>query len=261
MENNLELVLSSPCWLLFLGPIIGSFLGTIVCRLPAGKPILGSRSRCQMCGTSLGPLDLVPILSWLASRRCCRHCGGAVSFFYPLMELAALCVPLWVMTRFVGWPLLTTSALGWTLLVLAVIDWRHSILPDSLTLPLVPLGFLVAWMDDTKLLRDHFIGAVTGYLFFILISTVYRKLRGQEGLGLGDAKLLAAAGSWVSWVALADVVLIASCTALTLAIIQSRGALSATDQVPFGPHLCLGFWLVWVYGPLFSVPSFAALIY
>ena len=85
-----------------------------------------------------------------------------------------------------------------------------------------------------------------------LIASVYRRVRGREGLGLGDAKLLAAAGAWLGWQALPSVVLIAAACGLALALATALGGgkLGWTSRIAFGPHLALAFWLVWLFGPV-----------
>jgi leader peptidase (prepilin peptidase)/N-methyltransferase len=245
-------------WLpLVVAPVIGSFLGTLVLRLPAGEGVLGGRSRCDACGHVLGALDLVPIASWLVLRGRCRHCGVALSAFYPAIELAALGLAAWAALTVTGTELWLGCALGWGLLALALIDYRHYLLPDGLTLPLVALGLVAAWLDDPAELAAHVIGAVAGYAAFLLIALAYRRLRGREGLGQGDAKLLAVAGAWVSWQGLPSVVLLGAGATLGLLLWQRwrGGALRLDQRVPFGPGLCLGLWLVWLYGPLQRVAS------
>ena len=142
--------------------------------------------------------------------------------------------------------------LGWVLLTLAVIDWRHFLLPDSLTLPLIAGGLLVVWYLNPESLVDHGIGAAAGFLLLVIVATAYRRLRKREGIGLGDAKLLASAGAWLGWQGLSSVVLIAAATGLAGALLQARlaGQLDAKRPVPFGSYLAGGFWLVWLYGPM-----------
>ena len=222
-------------------PFVGSFVSLLTHRLPAGEAWVLGRSRCRACGGTLAVRDLVPVLGWLANGGRCRVCAAPVSPLYPLLELAALGIAGWA-----AWvlpaPLLPFGCLlGWALLALAAIDARHLLLPDGLTLPLIPLGLAQA----SERLVEHALGAVLGYLVFAAIAAAYRRLRHREGLGLGDAKLLAAAGAWVSWSGLPSVVLIAAISGLTTAVVLR---LSHRDRLAFGPHLCLGLWLVWLYG-------------
>ena len=247
--------MEAPGWLwpVLASPFIGSFLGVVVMRLPAGRPVTGGRSVCDHCGRRLGPLDLVPIASWLALQGRCRHCGAKISVLPLVLELGALLVALWAASVSDGLALWAGSVLGWTLLALAAIDFRDGILPDALTLPLIVAGLAATYFLTPWQLLDGVIGAVAGFAIFVLIRWLYRRLRGREGLGLGDAKLLAAAGAWVGWNGLPGVVLIAAAAGLAIALIMSwRGGeqLKLDQRIPFGPALCLGTWLVWLYGPI-----------
>jgi leader peptidase (prepilin peptidase)/N-methyltransferase len=165
--------------------------------------------------------------------------------------LAALAVAISGASTYSGWLLLASLMLGWTLLALAAIDLRSQLLPDALTLPLIPAGLLVAWLRDAPLI-DHVLGAAAGYLVFVAIAWLYRHLRGREGLGRGDAKLLAAAGAWLGWQALPDLVAAAAGAAVLVALVGAlcgRGP-SALTRIAFGPYLALAFWLVWLLGPI-----------
>ncbi len=233
-------------------PFIGSFLGLLIERLPVGGAVLTGRSTCPSCHHPLGVRDLVPIVSWFSSRGRCRYCAAEIGRFYPAIELAAVGVVVWAATELSGWLLWASCALGWLLLALAAIDQRHRVLRDELTLPVILGGLGVAYMVDSGVLGEHAIGAAAGFASFAAIGWLYRRLRGREGLGLGDAKLLAGAGAWVSWQGLPSVVLLAGASALAVALIDWRRgrSLSSTTRVPFGPYLCLGAWLVWLYGPI-----------
>jgi leader peptidase (prepilin peptidase)/N-methyltransferase len=233
-------------------PFIGSFLGVIVTRSESPRSILWGRSVCPDCSHRLEPRDLVPILSWLVSGGRCRHCGQSVSPFYPAIELAALAVAAWSTAVASGWLIIASSLLGWLLLALALIDLRSFLLPDFLTLPLLGCGLLVAQALDSSTTLPHVLGAAIGFLAIVTIRQVYWILRGREGIGLGDAKLMAAAGAWVSWEGLPSVLLVATLGALTSTLLQHyrRATIRATDRVAFGAFLCVGIWLVWLYGPL-----------
>lgn len=250
----MELGLDLEAWWLTLvaAPFIGSFLGVLIVRLPAGEPVGLSRSRCSYCNHVLSGVDLVPLLSWVALRRRCRYCGSALGYFYLNIELAALLVAAWAATETSGWLLWVTCGFGWALLALAVIDAKHLYLPDVMTLPLIPAGLAVVWLVDREALAIHAFSAILGFSVFWLVGYVYRRLRGRDGLGLGDAKLLAAAGAWLSWLGLPGVVMIAAASALLVSLLTAawKKNLSMTQRMPFGPYLCLGTWLVWLYGPL-----------
>jgi len=194
---------------------------------------------------------------WLASVIVRRFDGGL-----PPRRLAAaligglvLCA-LWAAWRTPPGPIFGLSlVLGWTLIPLAVIDARVFRLPDLLTAPLAVAGLVACfWMPDAPL-GEHVLGAGAGYLAFAALSWTYRRLRGRDGLGAGDAKLMGAAGAWLGLAPLLSVVLFASVAALALAALLALARRGRADAVlPFGPPLCLGIWMVWLYGPL-SLPG------
>lgn len=242
---------------LAISPFIGSFLGTVVSRFEAPATILWGRSACPACGAILGPRDLAPLLSWALNRGRCRHCGAMIGLFYPAIELAAVAIALWSVLATDSEAVWASCGLGWTLLALAWIDLRHFVLPDFLTLPLIAAGLLVTWWLEPGALLDHVVGAAVGLTFVIIVRQIYAMVRNREGIGLGDAKLLAAAGAFVSWEGLPSVVAVGAVaglgTALADGVLRRRrgdASISLSDRVPFGTFLCLGTWIVWLYGPL-----------
>lgn len=240
--------------LLMASPFVGSFLAMLVHRLPAGKPVFLARSACAQCGHPLGWRDLIPVASWLAAGGRCRYCDAEIGVLYPGMELGALAVAAWAALVLPDGLVWSACVLGWTLLVLGTIDVRHFILPDCLTVPLTVAGIAVAWIIVPERLTDHLIGAGAGFVLFVLIGIAYRLIRGRVGLGLGDAKLAAAAGAWVSWQGLAGTVLIGAGLALAgaVAVAATGRELRAETKIPFGAFLALGTWITWLYGPLGS---------
>lgn len=146
---------------------------------------------------------------------------------------------------------MVSALLGWWLLGLALIDLRILRLPDAMTLPLLAAGLALAWMQPPALPMPAFpeaaIAAAAGGLTLAGIALGYRRLRGREGLGLGDAKLCAAAGAWLGVEALPWLILLAASVGLGLALLLHR-RLEAAAAVPFGPPLALAFWLLWLLG-------------
>ena len=132
------------------------------------------------------------------------------------------------------------------LLALSWIDLRTMRLPDPLTLPLIGAGILQSWYFYADV-WSAFIGAAAGYLFFVAIEKGYRALRGNDGLGRGDAKLLAAGGAWCGWIGLPWIVLIASSSGLLVAGILMLAHRKPSGLMPFGPFLAIGIALVWGY--------------
>jgi leader peptidase (prepilin peptidase)/N-methyltransferase len=144
----------------------------------------------------------------------------------------------------------TACLLGWGLLALGWIDAEHMRLPDALTLPLLAAGIATQTMLSPERFADSVLGAALGYLGFRAAAIMYRLIRGREGLGGGDAKLLSVAGAWVGWAALPDVVLLAAVLGLGLvAIMHIRGrTMDRLTMIPFGPCLAPALWIVYLYG-------------
>ena len=236
---------------LLAAPLVGSFLGVVVRRLPDRRPIAWARSSCEWCQTALRVSDLVPLYSWLAAAGRCRYCGHPLGWFYPGIELAAIAVAVTALVADSGQPIWLDCLLGWWLLALGWIDIRRWLLPDALTLPLVIAGLAAAAAFVPDQLTDRALGAAFGYLSLRLVALLYRVLRGREGLGQGDAKLLAASGAWVGMSALPQVILAAALSALAAAVcLRLAGVrLGAHSALPFGPFRALATWLLWLCGP------------
>jgi leader peptidase (prepilin peptidase) / N-methyltransferase len=138
-----------------------------------------------------------------------------------------------------------TAILAGFLLAITVIDLRSLRIPDLLSLPLIALGLVFGLVSPQGSFHDHLIGAVAGFASLGLIGTWYFRRYGADGLGLGDAKLFAAAGAWLGWQALPMVLLVAAGGGLAYALITGRTQRQAT--IAFGPWLALGMWLVWLW--------------
>jgi leader peptidase (prepilin peptidase)/N-methyltransferase len=230
-------------------PFIGSFLGVVVRRLPKGRGIVAGRSACEACDHPLSPLDMVPVASFVALRGRCRHCGAPIAPAHLGFELAALAVAVSAALVVNGGPFLWIGCIfGWWLLTLAWIDATTFRLPDVLTLPLIVLGLAeAAWLEPHALL-GRCAGAIFGYGSLWLLANVYLKMRGREGLGLGDAKLLAALGAWLGFVAVPWLAVFGAVLALLWAgAMWLRGTkLTATSRLPFGPFLAAAAWGLWL---------------
>lgn len=146
--------------------------------------------------------------------------------------------------------LLLGAVLGWGLLALGWIDWHTLRLPDALTLPLMGVGLAAAWWDSPAALYASVVGALAGYTVLVVVGIGYRLARGRDGLGRGDAKLLAAGGAWLGWAALPWVMLFAAVLGLALALVHRARGLQLTREtaLPFGPPLALAIWIIWLYG-------------
>lgn len=236
-----------------VGLVIGSFLGLVSLRFPAGEAIVYGRSRCGGCKRPLLPWQLVPLISYIIARGRCPDCATAIPVRYPLMEAACALIGIWAA---LGQPspvaAAVTAILGWLLLLIAVVDAEHFWLPDQLTVPLLGTGILAALLLERMTLLDAAIGVCAGFTTLWLIGRVYRGLRGREGLGGGDPYLLAAGGAWVGWIGLPSVLVWSALSGLSIVVAQLllRRPVSGQDRLPFGIFLAVGIWLTWLFGPL-----------
>ena len=240
-------LLPMPDWLLpvILSPFIGSFAALLIRRLPAGQPVVLARSRCEACGHRLGPWELIPLVSVVMLGGRCRWCRGRIAPMHLVVELAFIAIAGWAVLAETDERLVWLDcALGWSLLTLAWIDWEHMVLPDVLTLPLVLAGLGATWLEEPSALGEHAAGAAAGYLAFRAIEIGYRRLRGRDGLGQGDAKLMAAAGAWLGLAPLPAVVFTAAMIGLAIAAgLRIAGQiLHGGSAIPFGPALCAAIW-------------------
>jgi leader peptidase (prepilin peptidase)/N-methyltransferase len=136
------------------------------------------------------------------------------------------------------------------LLLLAALDLRIFVLPNLLTYGLAACGLAVTYAAAPGLLYGHAVGALVGYTIFSVVREAYRFVRNRDGLGLGDAKLLAALGAWLGWRVLPDVIFIAAVGGL-LAILARRlldRSAQLNQPIPFGPFLAVAGWLIWLQG-------------
>jgi leader peptidase (prepilin peptidase) / N-methyltransferase len=231
-----------------LGAAVGSFLATILIRWPEGRGVARGRSRCDGCGRALAPRDLVPILSWFLVKGRCRHCGGTIDRRHLAAEAGAAMIGLAAILAH-PMPLAAVTALfGWWLFLLAALDLEHEWLPDRLTWPLLAAGLAAAWGGFGPPLGSRLIGAAAGFGALFLIRHAYRALRGRDGLGGGDPKLLAAIGAWLGWTQLPFVLIGAGLLGLAALLLRRlRGeAVAATDRLPLGTLMALAAWPIWM---------------
>jgi leader peptidase (prepilin peptidase)/N-methyltransferase len=201
------------------------------------------RSRCPACSHVLNWYENLPLLGWLMLRGRCSACKSPISMRYPLVELAtgALFAATGVEFGAQATTLLWCAAIA-LLIAMALIDFDTTLLPDSLTLPLIALGLLSALTGWTRIpLVEAVIGALAGYFSLWLLSFVYQLARGAQGMAEGDFKMLAGLGALLGWKALPSVVLLSSAVgaAVGITMIVFRGHRREVP-IPFGPYLAGG---------------------
>jgi leader peptidase (prepilin peptidase)/N-methyltransferase len=264
-----------------LSLLIGSFLNVVIYRLPimmeqewrahckdlnetpataipAGHfNLIFPQSHCSFCGAQITILKNIPILSYLILNGKCSSCDTAISRRYPIVESLTAILTTIVAWRFgFGWESAAAVVLTWSLIAISAIDIDHHIIPDSISLPLIWIGFSLSLfhpMVGTEVLfidpKTGIIGALAGYLSLWCIYQLFRLITGKEGMGYGDFKLLAALGAWLGWQMLPLIILLSAIVGA--AVGSTMIILHRHDRnvpIPFGPYLATAGWIVMLYG-------------
>jgi leader peptidase (prepilin peptidase)/N-methyltransferase len=248
-----------------IGLCVGSFLNVVIHRLPkmlergwraqcaelSGEPppqltpynLITPRSQCPACGYRIGALENIPVVSYLLLRGRCSACAAPISARYPIVELLTGALTVAAVLRFGVTPAAAAACVFlWSLVALTFIDFDTQLLPDSITLPLLWSGLLanVAGFVPGVSLRDAVIGAIAGYVALWTVYWLFKLIRGKEGMGYGDFKLLSALGAWLGWQMLPLIVLLSSFVGaiIGIALVVFKGR---DHQVPlaFGPYLAI----------------------
>ena len=248
----------------FLGLIVGSFLNVLIYRLPKmmqaeweaqcaelrNDPVtegprynlMVPRSACPHCHHQITAAENIPVFSWLLLRGKCSACKASISPRYPLVELVACLLSVAVVWKLgATWQTMGGLVFVWSLIALAFIDFDTSLLPDSITMPLIWLGLLFNISTSFAPLSHAVVGAVAGYLILWSIYWLFKLVTGKEGMGYGDFKLLAAIGAWLGWELLPVTILLSSVVGTIVGI--SMIVLIKHDRrvpIPFGPYLAGG---------------------
>ena len=223
------------------GLVVGSFLNVCIYRLPRGQSIAWPPSHCTACGCSLRWFENVPVLGWLLLRGRCRTCGERISFVYTAVELvtpATFLLQYWQL----GWqPLLVVRLVfACAMVVLFVIDLRHRILPDAITIPGVGVGIAASFVLEPGWF-DAVAGVAIGTGSLLAIAEVYYRVRGEEGLGMGDVKMLAMIGAFLGWQLMLVALLLAAVLGSVIGvmvIVLNYG--EAKYALPLGSFLAIG---------------------
>ena len=261
---------------LILGMLVGSFLNVVIHRLPKminaeykeqvdefiksdeyksassqGKiNLMVPRSRCPHCGHQITALENIPIISYLFLRGRCSECKTPISKRYPIVELVTGILSLYVIYHFgVNWQGAAALIFTWCLIALTLIDYDTYYLPDSITLPLFWLGLIVNYYGFFTDFSSAFWGGIFGYMSLWLLNQGYKLLRGQDGMGGGDFKLLALLGAWMGWQMLIQIALFSSLVGavigISLMFIKNR---DKNHHIPYGPYLAIAGWIAFLFG-------------
>jgi leader peptidase (prepilin peptidase)/N-methyltransferase len=231
-----------------LGAVAGSFVSTAAIRWPKGGQVTRGRSACDGCGRVLGVIDLIPILGFLIRRGRCQTCGAAIDRRHLAIEIAAALIGMTAFAVAPGLAGVAGALFGWMLLLLGALDVEHFWLPDRVTYPFALIGIAAGAGGIMPFPNDRLIGLAVGFGGLWLVGTLYRLVRGREGLGGGDPKLFGAIGAWLGWAALPTVLLLAGLAGLAAILLaRTRGeTVSATTRLPLGALLAVAAWPVWL---------------
>jgi leader peptidase (prepilin peptidase)/N-methyltransferase len=223
------------------GLLIGSFLNVVIYRLPRGQSLVTPPSTCPGCGTRIRPIDNVPVLSWVLLGGKCQKCRAPISIQYPLVEFVTGALFLLVAWVTPAGPLL---AARWLLVVILIvlfgIDLHHQILPNVITLPGIIIGFLFSLVGPPGW-TNSLLGIALGGGILYAIAAAYYLVRREEGLGMGDVKMLAMIGAFLGWKAVLVTLILSSFAGALVGI----GIIAFTKgtmrlALPFGTFLSLG---------------------
>ncbi|MCU1385091.1 MAG: Type 4 prepilin-like protein leader peptide-processing enzyme [Acidobacteria bacterium] len=232
------------------GAIVGSFLNVCIHRLPRGASIVWPASACPHCARELSWYENIPIVSYLALRARCRTCKGPIAIRYPLVEALTSVVFVLAWSAYGPGPLLASRLVfACALIVLFAIDLEHHLLPNVITLPGIVAGFAFSFVTEPGWAAS-LIGLLAGGGVLYLMAITYFWVRHEEGLGMGDPKMLAMIGAFVGWKLTLVTLMLASLTgsAVGLAMIAAgRGTLKYA--LPFGCFLAAGAALAATVGP------------
>lgn len=224
-----------------VGLIVGSYLNVVIYRLPRRLSTTLPRSRCPRCRAPIRPLDNIPVLSFLLLGGRCRHCGLAIPWRYPAIELLTAVCFVASLERF-GPTAEAIGAAGFCslMIVLGMIDLEHFILPDVITLPGIVLGLAVQpWLGWASL-RDAAIGAGLGALVLYAVAWGWYWWKGVWGMGLGDVKMLAMVGAFLGWKGVVVTLFLSSLAGSLVGVaLIATGRLQMQSRLPFGVFLAL----------------------
>ena len=236
-----------------LGSLIGSFLNVCIHRLPRNLSVIFPSSRCPSCNIPIKTYDNIPLLSFLLLGGRCRYCKTRISLRYPLVEALNALMYVLVLWRFgFGWHMPVLFAFCSAMIVITFIDLDFQIIPDTITLPGIPVGLITA----SLVLQDPFdrssilglggaiIGLFTGGVLFYVIAVL-----SKGGMGGGDIKMMAMVGSFMGWKSVLLTTfagsLLGSCVGIFLMVVKGKGR---KTKVPFGPFLAAGALISLFYG-------------
>ncbi len=233
-------------FVIILGALWGSFANVCIFRLPGEKGVVSGRSYCPKCENKIAWYDNIPIISFFLLRGKCRSCKTSISIQYAIVEAINI-ISFVTIYYFFGISITTIllMILSLSFLIIFFIDLKHFIIPNVLTFPMMFVGFIKSFDPNLDSLFPNYlnslIGGLLGYGIIWAIIYFYKQVRKKEGMGLGDAKLLAVIGFWFGWISIPFVLFFSSVIALLWVVPDLiKKSKKLTSQIPFGPYIILG---------------------
>jgi leader peptidase (prepilin peptidase)/N-methyltransferase len=228
-----------PAAAFLVGACMGSFLNVVIHRLPRGESIVSPGSRCPACGRGIRAWENVPIVSFLALRGRCAGCGASISWRYPSVELltaAGYAAIVW--HAGIGWQVVQDLLFFSLLVPIAFIDIDHRIIPDELSLGGLAAGMLFSFLPDADW-KGSLAGVLLGGGILYGTAFLYEKVRGVEGMGGGDIKLIAMIGAFLGWRGVVATIFLGALLGAAGGLLAMRkGGEGLKTAIPFGPYLC-----------------------
>lgn len=235
---------------LLYGLCLGSFLNVCIYRVPLSRSIVRPGSACPSCGTPIRWYDNLPIVSYLILKGRCRYCQCRVSCRYPAIEALTGGFALTALYTFGPTPSALAHFLFFAALItLTFIDIDHRIIPDAISLPGIPLFFLLSLLVPTVTWQETALGVIAGGGSLWLVAWTYQRITGKAGMGGGDVKLLAMMGAFIGWKGVLFTLFFSSLTGsiIGLAIMRiQKGDMKLA--IPYGPFLASGGAFYTIYG-------------
>jgi leader peptidase (prepilin peptidase) / N-methyltransferase len=220
---------------------MGSFVNAWAYRLPRKISIVRGRSVCPNCGTQIKAYDNVPLVSWLLLRGRCRACGAPISLRYPIVEgLTALLYALVALHDGWSWLLVPHLVFVTTLVMVGEIDAEWQIIPDAIILPAAAMGLALMIALEPHHWLEWLVSGLGAALFLFVIAEVYRRMRGIEGMGMGDVKLALCMGVYLGTAVIPALFIGFVLGAAAGVLLMAVAGRSGKTAIPFGPFLAAG---------------------
>ena len=229
-----------------LGSLWGSFANVCIYRIPLKGGVVKGRSFCPKCKKKILWYENIPILSYFLLGGKCSKCKKKISTQYLIVEAISIISFLIIYYLFgISLTTILLIILFLSFLIIFFIDLKHYIIPDVLTFPMMALGFFKSFDPNLSPIFPNYInsllGGIIGYGIIWLLIIFYKKIRNKEGMGLGDAKLLAVIGFWFGWISIPFVIFLSSITALIIVTPDLlKKSKKLTSEIPFGPYIITG---------------------